>query len=252
MREEKWGRRLRAAVAAWVIVSAMSSPLIGLYGFFSSFGLVVPATYASPGFLTSITIIVDMFVLTGLVMFMGLASGFLYVMILSSTPTERLFKMARVLLLLAWGSAVLSSGYYAAAVLLLVTAPVPLFKSIGRWIDRHFVQAVLATGLFFIFAVLSSPAWERSLWTEVTHRPQFTIALLNSLSPSGWFCAVIGAVAYMEAFVAFQQWWTRGKWLKEVAGEGDTAPTLVDRIWAIHVSLWRRLCERMGNSSHSA
>jgi hypothetical protein len=218
MPEQKWGRRLRGAVVAWSIVSATISPLIGVYKFLSAHGAPVPASAESAG---TLAIVVNMCLLTAAVMLFGALTGEFFAAISSresvrETIGTAIFISLVALLLFSYGgfSPSRQSDYFIGA--LLLVAVVLSLSPMGPWIAKHFSEAAVVWGMLFILFLLLIPSWMQSIWRTFTKRSDFAIIPLSRMDLWDWVFALIGAGVYVWAYVAFQQWRTEGKWLKEI------------------------------------
>jgi hypothetical protein len=208
-------RRLRGGIAAWIIVSAVFSPLITVYCFLANHGRL-PAVSVGAGVFT---ILVNACMVTFLILWLGLLSGYGFTaMAMRDDSWWR--TIGKAILLLLVGLALMtgrpfSQEFTLVGALMLVSAVCSL-TPLARVIEAYFIQIAVLVATLTILAVMLLPGWGQDWWATASGRPTFSIVPLSSMDISGWGCAAFGAAVYVAAYIFFQQWRTQGKWLGEV------------------------------------
>ena len=208
-----WRRRLRGAVAAWAVISAIISPLISGYNFLSAHGHL-PA--ASSDF-SAFSIVVNTCLVTAGVLWLGLLTGFAFVgLAIRDERLRNTVAKAVLLLVVAFFFFTGSDKYMHVFGIVVLLCFVCLVSPIAKVIESHFIEAVVAAAALVILALLMVPELMKDWWTSFTGQPDFRLVPLSSMSGAEWGCAVLGALVYAAAYVAFQQWRTNGTWLADV------------------------------------
>jgi len=129
---------------------------------------------------------------------------------------------ALVLVLAIWGSVELHDTSWAEGkwypVVLVISGLmlVCLLSPLHKFVDEHFLElAGVGAGLWML-TVLVSPELARKWWTSTFERQDFALVPLSEMKVGDYFLAVLGAAAYVGAYVVAQQWRTNGKWLDEL------------------------------------
>lgn len=211
--EMAWSKRLRGLLALWLLVSALAGPLLIGFRFLSSRGSL-PEAPSGAGVLT---ILVNACMLTALLLMAGVLVSLLFTGV--ATRDDRPWKtvgksigfgLLGLLLLFSNDSSLRIGGW-----LVLIAVFCAVVAPLSRWIETHFIEVSAAIALAMIAGMLFMPNWMRDWWTS-GGGAEYRLKPLSELNPAEWGTAVLGAVVYVMAYGAFQQWRTKGKWLDDV------------------------------------
>jgi hypothetical protein len=211
--ENPWGKRLRGAIGAWAIVSAMISPLLTAYHFLSSRAHLLPTAPEDAG---PVAIVVNTCLLTAGVMWFGLLTGGAFVTL--SLRGDRLrgtIGKAALLLFFALIFLYGSDRYEHDMGLYFLAIVVCSLSPMARLFETYFAQSVVLCGTISMLSLLLVPGWFHDWWPSWTGRQDFTLIPLSSMKLGEWWVAFIGACVYVGAYIAFKQWHTKGEWLKD-------------------------------------
>lgn len=192
-------------------MSVIVSPLVGAYQFLSGHH-VMPA---APGDAGILAIVVNTFLLTTGVMFFSL----LGVVFAGLSAREGWgWAIAKAIWVSLFACIFLVNYERSVRVIgaLLFVAVALSLSPMGRWIDKHSTGAQIFFQMIFIVLLLFYPGWMQSYWQFLSGRSDFSTIPLSSMKLNNWLMALIGAMLYGHAYVAFQQWRTEGKWLKDI------------------------------------
>jgi hypothetical protein len=189
--------------------------MITVFKFLSGHGHL-PAAQADVGVFT---IVVNACLITATLLWMGGLIGFAFAALASRA--DRWWKtIGKAILTLAFALIlVLIPGpekYMRLLGVLMLVAVGCLLTPLGKVIEGNFIVSGVVVATLSILAVLLMPEWVSDWWASETRQPAFTIIPLSSMGFAEWGCAALGAVVYVAAYVLFQEFRTKGKWIDDL------------------------------------
>lgn len=210
---------LRSAIAWVLAISALGGPLIFAYNFFSSHGYLW-GPHANFGMLT---IVVNVCFVAGLIGLESVLSAAFPLWCVVEAGKGGIYRVLNPVALLGLGVAlvVTSPSSYArngvplpvgrmAAFVVLCLAAVSCFHAGIKFVVNRFLP------LLVVLSIMSL-----SIFLLAARKTTFAIVALQSMDIFGWIMAGIGALLYVVCFIAFKQWYTKGKWLQKTNKPGD-------------------------------
>jgi len=210
--EVSWKRRFRSATASWVIVSAMSGPLVIGYHILSSQGRLPPA----PDHAGVLTIVVNTCIMTcDMLLTAGLfAFGFTA---LAGGNDKLWIRILKVLGLALMGYLFLISGTKYAPLVgaAMLIAAICAISPAAKYVDKYEAKIGAALLILLVATFFLRPDWMQDWWTSLSSRHEYRLIPLSAMSFGDWILALGGAMIYVGSYIEFQQWRTDGKWLEE-------------------------------------
>jgi hypothetical protein len=190
-------------------ITAIFSPLITAYSFLSEHGFI----WKHEEHVGILTILINVCTLAGALSIFGAIVGGLPLGFVIASKSGILRILGPVNLFI-WGSASiflwvpLSSETVLIRLYCLVVLILGFLSlsSRGRiYAELNFVRLFVLLWLFGIILLL-----------VYMREPNLSMRSLSGRSWFFWFIAAVGCAVYVSCFVAFQQWYTKGKWREKV------------------------------------